>query len=235
MRYEQQVGWNEVKTPNGFNSQFQKVGSVKNLFPSFLGTRVMMMPFLLDDLECSIPAQLKEWLPVIKEMVNSIPSHVRWWEHNTAYLTIDEKFVTAGTTQRNPGKHVDGMYKGEIAGAWGGGGGSWGSTGNGMLVASNTDDLCSAWEGGFEGTPVGDGDCEHLSSQCTDERKVDMKQGDVFWMDGLAVHESHATTEDVDRQFIRISLPSSSPWFVGYTENPTGVKPHGKILNERRI
>lgn len=230
----QQVGWNEVKTPvKGFVSQLKQVGVIE--FPKFLGTRVMMMPFHLHDIESTIPYSLSRYVPVLKQLADMVPEHVRWFCNNASYLTIDEKRLTAGQIQRKPGKHVDGMYAGEIAGAWGGGGGGWGSTGNGMLVASNTDNLCSAWEGDFVGVPVGDGDCAHLEDQCTSDRQHDFKAGQVYWMDGLAVHESYAASHDVDRQFIRVSLPSASPWFEGYTENPLGIKPNGEILSERRI
>ena len=168
-------------------------------------------------------------------MISQKPDHIRYYDNNVAYLTIDEKDLKSGQIQRNAGKHVDGMYKGEIAGAWGGGGGSWGSTGNGMLLVSNTDNLCQAWSGYFKGTPINDGDCEHLSDQCLDKNKVMFKSNEVFWADGLCVHESLPTDIDVKRQFVRISMPSNSPWFKGYTENPLGIHPTGYIINEQRI
>lgn len=229
-----QVGWREVKKPDGFHSLFEKVGDVVELFPTFSGKRIMMMPFYLDDLS-SLPESLDGYKPLLSRMIGSKPEHIRYFDNNVAYLTIDEMHLTAGEIQRNPGKHVDGMYKGEIAGAWGGGGGGWGSTGNGMLLVSNTDNLCSAWGGYFHGSPVGDGDCSGLEEQCTDERRTDFKAGEVFWADGLCVHESFPAVVDTDRQFVRISMPSNSPWFVGYTENQLGVKPNGEIINERRV
>lgn len=235
MKYKNQVGWREVKKPDGFISQFEKVASVKGMFPEFKGNRIMMMPFHLANPRGTLPSYLHQWLPIVEKAITNTPVHVRYWKDSVAYLTIDEKFISAGTIQRKPGKHVDGMYKGKIAGAWGGGGGGWGSTGNGMLLVSNTDNLCSAWKGEFKGTPVNDGDCEHLSDQCTDDRRTDFKNGDVFWMDGLAVHESYPAKEDTYRQFLRISMPSASPWFKGYSENPLGIMPAGEILNEKRI
>ena len=52
---------------------------------------------------------------------------------------------------------------------------------------------------------------------------------------GLCVHESLPTPVDVNRQFVRISIPSNSPWFVGYITNSLGIQPNGAIINERRI
>lgn len=31
------------------------------------------------------------------------------------------------------------------------------------------------------------------------------------------------------------SLPNNAPWFVGYTENPLGIRPCGRIIDQPRI
>lgn len=230
-----QVAMCSVEKPDGFESNYKEVGNVKDLFPEFTGTRVMMMPFHLHDIDGTIPDSLAQYKPMLKKMAEMTPDNVVWDDNHASYLTIDEMELIPGQIQRNPGKHVDGMYKGEIAGAWGAGGGGWGAIGNGMLIVSNTDNLCSAWSGHFDGTPVNDGDCAHLADQCRDENRLDFKDGQVVWMDGLCVHESYPTKVRQNRQFVRVSMPSASPWFEGYTENPLGIKPNGEIINERRI
>jgi len=229
---------NEVvdsKSLNGFKSVGHKVCSVKEMFPEFTSTRIMMMPFYVQDIEGSLPDSLKNYKPLLKKMVENAPNHVKYWEDNTAYLTIDEKELVANQCQRKEGLHVDGMYKGVLSGAWGGSGGGWGSCGNGMLLVSNTDDLCKMWLGEFEGVPVNDGDCEHLRNQLKSKQEVSFKNGDVIWADGLCVHQSFAPSVETKRQFVRISMPNNSPWFEGYTENPLGIKPSGEIIKERRI
>lgn len=223
------------KDITGFKSLGYKVCSVKDMFPEFTGTRVMMMPFYAHDLKGSIPDNLKQYLPIIEKMIGSAPNHVRYWNENTAYLTIDEKALVVDECQRKQGLHVDGMYKGVLSGAWGGSGGGWGSCSNGMLLVSNTDDLCKMWTGDFKGVPVNDGDCEHLRNQLSSKEEYSFKNGDVIWADGLCVHQSFPTNKPVNRQFVRISLPNNSPWFEGYTENPLGIKPTGEIIKERRI
>lgn len=219
---------------DSFESKGFKVGSVKELFPEFSETRIMMMPFYIYDI-ASIPESLEHYKPVIIAMLSMQPDFVKSFEGNTAYLTIDELFVKAGAIQRNAGLHVDGMYNNTLAGAWGGNGGSWGSCTNGMLLASNTDDLCKYWTGHVDGVPINDGDCEHLKDQLQKMTEHSMKNGDVVWADGLLIHESLPTRKDINRQFIRISLPNNAPWFVGYTENPLGILPCGEIINTRRI
>ena len=203
-----------------FVSKFKHLGKIE--LPEFKGTRIMMMPIILGDIE-SIPDFLGDWNKAIAnlfEMANC--------KEGIAYLTIDEKRVEPAKTHRREGKHVDGVFQGSYGG-WGGGGG-WGSVGNGMLtVASHPG--CRAWAGEFIGRPGWEGECDHLADQC-DEGTL-FGANEVYWLDGLCVHESVPMTRAVDRQFVRLSMPSDAPWFDGYTVNPLGVKPTGRILPRR--
>ena len=221
--------------PNGFESVGYKVANALDLFPAFRGVRAMMMPFYAHDVDGSLAPEWDGYKPLLKAIIAKAPKHVVFPHDATAYLTVDEMHLEPGVIQRKPMLHVDGMYRGELAGAWGGGGGGWGSCGNGMLLVSNTDHLCSMWTGSFDGIPVADGDCEHLREQLDQKTRFDFQAGDVVWADGLLVHESYPARHAVDRQFVRVSLPNNAPWFVGYTENPLSIKPCGPIINERRI
>lgn len=225
----------------GFKSTGFRVGHASSgLWPAFSGVRVMMMPFHVLDPVGSLPASLDAYKPLLQEMLKGVPPHVAIYpEADVGYLTIHEKVVGLTETHRNPGLHVDGVYKGELAGAWGGGGGGWGSCGNGMLLTSNVGGMCSMWTGQFPDTPFNpegrDGNCEHLRKYLSQTLQTTFQAGDIYWMDGLCVHESLSPAEVTPRQLVRISLPNTAPWFVGYTENPLGVKPAGEIINERRI
>lgn len=203
-----------------FTSKFKHLGALE--LPEFKGTRIMMMPVVLGDIN-SIPDFLADWNKAIAnlfEMANC--------KEGIGYLTIDEKLVKPATTHRREGKHVDGVFQGSYGG-WGGGGG-WGSVGNGMLtVASHPG--CRAWEGEFIGRPGYEGECDHLADQC-DEGTL-FGANEVYWLDGLCVHESVPMVKPTARQFVRLSMPSDAPWFEGYTVNPLGVKPTGRILPPR--
>jgi len=205
----------------GFTSEFRKLAEIR--LPEFTGTRVMMMPVVLGDME-SIPASLKHYKECIKSLF-LLQKH----KDEIGYITIDEKFVVAGTSHRRGGKHVDGVYQG-TCGGWGGGGGGWGSHGNGMLTVSSHA-ACQAWRGFFRGWPGVEGECDHLSEQCVLGEVLEPKT--VYWVDGMCVHESMPIDKDINRQFIRLSLPSGGPWFEGYTENPLGIKPSAEILPTR--
>lgn len=157
------------------------------------------------------------------------------------YLTIDEKMVEPGETHRRRGLHVDGVYA-NGAGGWSGGsgGGGWGGgdapgmKATGMLTVSSVSG-CRAWCQDFKGWPGAEGECDHLSDQCQDESCAVLSPSVAYWLDALCVHESLPMKARTPRQFVRLSLPSTAPWFDGYTENPLGVKPTGPILPRREF
>jgi hypothetical protein len=195
----------------------------------------MMMPFEMHYPNLTLPDNLNHYKDLVHKMLRCVPKHVDNYVSSICYLTIDEREVKAGEVQRNPGLHVDGMFNGETGGAWSGSGGSWGSLGNGMLLANNIDDTFIIHTGEFEGYPIDDGNCEHLRDQL-DNINIEttlVKKQDIIWADGMLVHESLPVKEDCKRQFIRISLPNSGPWFEDYTKNPLGIKPTGDILPPR--
>ena len=214
-----------------FKSISYPVGKI--IFPKFTNTRIMMMPFMLHDIN-TIPQSLAHYVLTIKQLLKMIPDHVESYNDTPAYLTIDERFVPINTIQRNPGLHIDGMYQGTTAGPWSGSNpGSWGSCGNGMLIASNIDNTVNIYNGNVQGYPINDGDCEHLRNQLSNLVRYSPLAGEVIWADGFNIHESLPVKEDCNRQFIRISLPNDGVWFEDYTPNPLGVQPKGVILPPR--
>lgn len=208
-----------------FISSFEHRGAVA--LPVFSGTRIMMMPLALGDLS-TVPDFLKAWRPALETLFGMTK------DRGVGYLTIDEKIVEPGQTHRRRGLHVDGIYRGG-PGAWGAGGpGPWGAPGSGMLTISSIPG-CRAWRGTFAGKPGFEGECDHLESQCRDADATTFETGEVYWLDGLCVHESVPMTERVPRQFVRLSMPSCAPWFEGYTVNPLGIEPTGPILPRREF
>lgn len=192
-------------------SEVEAIGTV--VFPPYSGTRWLMMPVLLED-PSTVPEPYRRAIAGLVRLGDT--------KRGTAYLTVDETTMDAGETQRRPGLHVDGV------GGWGGGGG-WGK--NGMLLAS-TDGACRAWRQDFTGSPGIEGDCEHLRSQCRADALVRMAPGGVYWCSGEAVHES-LPSGGGPRQFLRLSMPSTCPWFEGYTPSPYGVLPTGEVRPRR--
>lgn len=207
-----------------FNSVYRKVWNHSPInFPAFSGTRIMMMPVRLGSL-LGVPKHYRE---VVRHLYSVVESR---FIDEVGYLTIDERVVEAGTSLRRGGLHVDGYYHGRC-GAWGGGGG-WGSVGNGMLTLSSTAH-CRAYLGVIEGVPGDEGECDHLTMPNEGEL---FEAGQVYWVDGACVHESVPVTETTPRQFVRLSMPNNGPWFEGYTKNPVlDVQPTGPILPARKF
>lgn len=203
-----------------FTSQSIRIKPIT--LPEFSDLRVMMLPVVIGE-ESSYPDLLGPWRSTLAQLADLVPEHTG----RVGYITVDEKVLQAGETMRRPGKHVDGVYRG-ADGGWGGGGGSWGS--KGLLTVSSAPG-CRVWNQEFQGQPGSEGECDHLADQCGEGELLEADE--VYWMHGLCVHESLPMDEAMPRQFARLSLPSDSPWFEGYTANPLGVSPTGPVLPRR--
>ena len=204
-----------------FLSQFEKLCRFQ--LPAYSGTRIMMMPLVLGDLS-TIPTFLSHYTGLLEHLFG-ICGH----QGEVAYITIDEKIVRPSQSHRRAGLHVDGVYNGG-PGSWGGG--IWGTNGL-YTIASHAG--CKAWNQEFSGKPEDEGECDHMRSQCIEERSELFEPNRIYWMSGMCVHESLRFTQTVQRQFVRLSMPSDAPWFEGYTENPLGTLPTGKILPRREF
>lgn len=216
-------------TAETFESVFARVEEIQLPQPS--GIRIMMLPVVIGSAD-SLPEYLSAWRDTFTKLSGMAPKH----KGQIGYLTIDEKQVSPGDSHRRPAPHVDGIYQGG-AGGWGGGhtGGTWGGVGNGMLTVSSPAG-CRAWNQEFTGWPGYEGECDHLADQCREDACTLFEPNVVYWVDGLCVHESIPQTEEVMRQFVRLSLPSDGPWFIGYTANDEkGIMPTGAILPEREF
>lgn len=214
-----------------FQSNFSKTCRVS--FPNFSDIRIMMMPIVIGDIS-SIPNSVGKYdvgsyKSMLQTLFKECPDE---YLGKVGYLTIDEKKIKKGESHRRGGLHVDG-WKGSDG--WSGGS-SWSNSGNlyGMLLASSKVG-CQAWNKTFIGAPGDENSCEHLRDQATPEEGVLMEENTAYWCGGSCVHESIIQNEDVDRQFLRLSMPNNGHWYVGYTENPLGIKPSGKIINQKRI
>jgi hypothetical protein len=133
-----------------------------------------------------------------------------------AYLTVDEKVITAGMSQRRPRPHVDGCFR-QIGDkmSWGGGGGSgWlhycndvgaSPIGRMAVIVAASVAGCRAWKGRFVGRPAKDGDLSHIADQFGVGEVLPPNVGYLLSPD--CVHESMTFERNTLRTFIRIALP----------------------------
>lgn len=154
--------------------------------------------------EPTVPEGFEDYLPVVRRIVDS--AGVR---HGVAYLTVDEKVVKAGMSQRRPGAHVDGCFM-PTEMRWGHGG--WNHYCNHVpsdrmpvIVASSVAG-CKVWEGEFMAEPREDGDLSHLELG----DGLIAEAGRAYWLSPDCIHESMRFSEDTQRTFIRIAMPVGS-------------------------
>lgn len=137
-----------------------------------------------------------------------------------AHMTVDEKVVKAGMSQRRPGPHVDGCFVPKAAGwehrprptGWLHGCNNISAepvpARMPVIVASSVAG-CRAWRGEFHGTPKSDGDCSHIP---LNDEPVVLPANVGFLLSADCVHESMRFTEDTQRTFLRIALPNDFPF-----------------------
>lgn len=132
-----------------------------------------------------------------------------------AHLTIDEKVVLAGASQRRPYPHVDGCFV-KSMGSWTHPptGPSWlhycnnvgaGHVARMPVIVAASEIGCRAWEGKFNAQPASDGDLSHIVKQLDNGTIFHANFGYLLSPD--CVHESMIMTKDTPRSFIRIALP----------------------------
>jgi hypothetical protein len=130
-----------------------------------------------------------------------------------AHMTVDEKIVEAGMSQRRPRPHVDGCFI-PAANRWGGGGGGWNhycndvgasEIGRMAVIVAASAHGCRAWRGSFDGRPAPDGDLSHIADQLGDGEVLPVNVGYLLSPD--CVHESMLMERPTQRTFLRIALP----------------------------
>jgi hypothetical protein len=163
----------------------------------FLGRQVYMHEFDME--KCDVPEGYEE---PVRSLLDACGRR-----SGTAFLTIDEKVVRAGETQRKPGPHVDGFFQ-KQAMRWGHGGG-WNHSCNILpaprmeVIVASSFAACRAWDGEFEGEPTLCGDLSHL----------DLPDGELlkpnvgYLLSPDCIHESLPMERDTERTFMRIALP----------------------------
>jgi hypothetical protein len=133
-----------------------------------------------------------------------------------AHMTVDEKVVQAGMSQRRPKPHVDGCFI-PSHGRWGHGPGpGWNHYCNGIagraiqrmpIIVAASVSGCRAWRGKFDGSPTEHGDLSHIANQLDAGEVLPPDSGYLLSPD--CIHESMVFDQPTKRTFLRIALPTS--------------------------
>lgn len=180
----------------------------KIMFPTFAGINCKMMPFIQGDSN-SLPDEYKSYSDIIN--TNFLE------KGEVGYLTIDERFVPANTSQRGFNSfgikrnvHIEVGSRKDVY-MWGGGGGSSWGRGTGTILENNTrvllansiDDTCRVWNV-IEKSYTKDGDLSEYIDKYPEETGVLLKAGEVIEMSIFTPHECVVQTIAAPRQFLRI-------------------------------
>lgn len=188
------------------NSQYRSLGGV--LLPTYSGRQMRCHAF--DLANPSMPEGFEDYMRPVSALMSAAGA-----ASGEAYLTVDEKIVEAGMSQRKPRPHVDGCFR-NIGGKmnWGGGGSGWlhycndvgaSSIGRMAVIVAASVAGCRAWKGVFSGRPGADGDLSHIAGQLGEGEVLPANTGYLLSPD--CVHESMRFERDTTRTFIRIALP----------------------------
>jgi len=140
-------------------------------------------------------------------------------------MTVDEKVVAAGMSQRRPKPHVDGCFEPRRM-SWESG--SWthyrnkgavGAFRRMPVIVAATVEGCRAWRGKFDGQPADDGDLSHLA--LNDGEMLPANVGYLLSPD--CVHESMVFNRPTPRTFLRIALPVDFKFDIDRASIPATV------------
>ncbi len=179
-------------------------------FPPYGGRQKYMHSFDLSAI--SMPEGFEDYLAPVTKLCRAVGVHA-----GEAHMTVDEKVVNAGMSQRRPRPHVDGCFV-RTGMSWNHPSPGWLHTCNevggntigrmAVIVAASVSG-CRAWRGEFKGQPKNDGDLSHISDQLGEGEILPPNVGYLLSPD--CVHESMVFYHQTPRSFLRIALP------VGFT------------------
>ena len=135
-----------------------------------------------------------------------------------AHMTVDEKIVASGMSQRRPRPHVDGCFVPALM-SWDHPEPGWlhgcndistGAVGRMPVIVAASAPGCRAWRGAFDAQPASDGDLSHISDRLGPGEIIPAGTGYLLSAD--CVHESMVFDEPTRRTFLRIALPVDFPF-----------------------
>ena len=168
-------------------------------FPAYAARQRYMHTFHTKDPH--MPEGFEEYLDPVLSLLQAANVGPR-----EVHVTVDEKIVKPGMSQRRPGPHVDGCF--QVGNGWGHEGG-WNHTCNNIpvlkrmaIIVAATVAGCRAWRGVFRGDPQNDGDCSHFVSGPSEV----LKPSTGYLLSPDCIHESMVFAEETQRQFLRIAF-----------------------------
>ena len=151
----------------------------------------------------------------------TLPDHIRQYQvpvqqlcdklsyTGMIHVTIDEKTLSLGQTQRKPELHVDGRFNGEY---WGHSPG-WNHYCNSVplprmaVAVASTVPLCKVYHGEFQAEVGEQGNLSHIRNQVGEGLLVPANEWHLLSPD--CVHESLPAEQETRRSFIRVAFETA--------------------------
>ena len=149
--------------------------------------------------------RLSEGVAIYEKEVQNLCDFLKY--DGIIHVTIDEKFIEAGKTQRKPELHVDGRFTGM---SWAHPSPGWNHFCNelplprmAVAIASSLP-KCRVYHGRFDAEPNHQGDLSHIRNQVGEGSLVPANEWHLLSPD--CVHESMAFDSSAKRSFIRVAF-----------------------------
>lgn len=185
------------------NSYYRPLSAVQ--FPAYRGTQVYMASF--DASDDRLPSEVAAYTNIAKTLLADAGI-----TSGQCHMTVDEKIVRPGMSQRRPGPHVDGCFYPEQLARGHEPGPAWAHFCNNVpvrrmpvIVAASVAG-CRAWSGEYSAQPSDCGDLSHVP--LGDGELLPANRGYLLGPD--CIHESLIFDAPTKRQFVRIALPVES-------------------------
>ena len=174
---------------------------------------VLNMPIKMPGTGFRVPAELEQFREFLQKIIdheNAVNPEMDGWY---AYLTVDQHDVSAGSTHRRPGVHIDGVQGARYA------------------VKLPPEHLYSAsdrlgtvfYDQSFDLTRL-DPARQHvhaeLERQAREENAVRVADYDIAYWDSYSVHRADVAPEPLRRTFVRVEFSRKRYDSLGDTHNP---------------
>ena len=173
--------------------------------PEYQGRQMYMHTFTAQDPK--MPEGFEDYLETVTALCQAVGIG------GQAHMTVDEKVVQPGMSQRRPGAHVDGYWLSELC-QWGIP--SWSHYCNNVpvdrmhIIVASSVPGCIVYPGTFNGEPKNDGDLEHIRDQFGEPKLLPAGKG--FLLSPDCVHESMIFDQPTQRTFLRIAFSDLLPF-----------------------
>lgn len=185
--------------------RLSKINCVSNkvTFPQHLWERHYMVPFTKQQ---GLPKHLEHWQPTVDQMLENVDSK------GTIYFMADQGMVSANSSHRRGGIHIDGIWTSSGHTGWKT---PWRMGHNTHLINTNEPDqllllatdvtASAAYLGDWEGISGNGGDCSFLNKNNFD--CVKLEEGKVWLGSALStLHESLPINYSTKRTLVRLNV-----------------------------